>query len=377
MNASRLRWPRNLLLLAALAGFTVAAVSAQEGDTPVAPYPMLFPAGIDLPYDAAEPWDAPAAGSVTPANYTCATWENGGLELIRYRDELWIFFDPQGGPQGGQWVFCGIPLPYPYPSLSAERGEIGSDVNSDSDAISGSSGASSDASEAIPRSSSGPAGAPVIVGDFTIRALADLSVAELARAQEDRVIPHERLADGGYVLGFPAAPITIVVFSDYACPYCLVYEQEVIAQVVGIFVATGRARLEYRFFPTVDFRTGGYLSKLAACVGELAEERFWAGHAFLYARAGRAPPERRQYRAAAGRCDRAGFPGAAILHADGTAGGDRYQFRAARRRARDADDFIPLPGRWARHHASASGAFLRGPERHHQKGGAPLALPKK
>ena len=45
----------------------------------------------------------------------------------------------------------------------------------------------------------------------------------------------------------------------------------------------GRAS-EYRFFPTTDQSTGGYHSKLAACVGELAQERFWVAHEFLYAR---------------------------------------------------------------------------------------------
>lgn len=126
-------------------------------------------------------------------------------------------------------------------------------------------------------------GPPAIVGDYTIRALSELSDSELVNAMSEGVIPHQRLADGGFVLGFPSAPVTVVAFEDFACSHCQAYEST-IAQLIETYVATGRARFEYRFFPTTDQRTGGYHSKLAACVGELAEERFWLAHEFLYAR---------------------------------------------------------------------------------------------
>lgn len=258
MNAPR------LLLLFSLFCFSVAPTFAQSGEIPQ-PLPMLFPAGIDIPYDPTDPW--PGAGGASPyQSATCAHWENDGLQLTRYRDELWVFYNPQGGH-----VFCGIPIPYPYPDDPLDIGAVGG-------------------------SSPGPAFSPaeegvesqtVILGDFTVRSLSTLSAVELARAQEEGVIPHQRRVDGGYVLGFPAAPITIVLFSDYACPYCQIYEEEIIAPIIEEYVATGRARLEYRFFPTVDYQTGGKHSKLAACVGELAGERFWSGHIYLYQRAAR------------------------------------------------------------------------------------------
>lgn len=127
-------------------------------------------------------------------------------------------------------------------------------------------------------------GPPAIVGEFEIRPLSELSESELVAAASEGVIPHDRLPDGGFVLGFPSAPVTVVAFEDFACHHCQAYEST-IAQLIETYVATGRARFEYRFFPTVDQNTGGYHSKLAACVGELAEERFWIAHEFLYARA--------------------------------------------------------------------------------------------
>lgn len=263
--------PRLLLLITLLClGF--APVFAQSGATPQ-PYPMIFPAGIDIPYDPADPWPADLRSGLSGAGNTtsgaeCADWENDGLQLIRFRDELWVFFNPQGGR-----VFCGIPIPYPYPATSDDIDDL-----SDIGAIGGAS----------PGPALGvPEGAPVHYGNFNIRPLSALSVTELARAQDEGIIPHQRMIDGGYVLGFPSAPVTLVLFSDYACPYCQVYEEEIIIPFVERYVATGQARLEYRFFLTVDYQTGGKHSKLAACVGELAGERFWAGHHYLYQRAAR------------------------------------------------------------------------------------------
>src|SRR5262245_46798965 len=36
-------------------------------------------------------------------------------------------------------------------------------------------------------------------------------------------LPQERTADGGYVVGNPNAPITIIEFADFACPHCQEY----------------------------------------------------------------------------------------------------------------------------------------------------------
>ncbi len=130
---------------------------------------------------------------------------------------------------------------------------------------------------------SNQAGTPAIADDYQIRPVEDLSEEELANPGND-IIPHQRLADGAFVLGYPSAPITVVAFEDFACPHCQRYERE-IAQVIETYVATGRARFEYRLFPTVDQSSGGYYSRLAACVGELGNELFWQAHEFLYARA--------------------------------------------------------------------------------------------
>lgn len=119
---------------------------------------------------------------------------------------------------------------------------------------------------------------------FIHASLAGPVAAAAPRALAENFNAHDRLEDGGFVLGLPTAPITVVAFEDYACPHCQTYE-DTIQRIIETYVMTGQARFEYRFFLTVDARTGGRISKLAACVGELAEDQFWAGHRFLYQRA--------------------------------------------------------------------------------------------
>lgn len=62
-------------------------------------------------------------------------------------------------------------------------------------------------------------------------------------------IPVNRQDDGGFVLGDPTAPITIVVFADWYCPACQQYKLTM-DRVIQDFVVTGKARLELRTLTT-------------------------------------------------------------------------------------------------------------------------------
>ena len=77
-------------------------------------------------------------------------------------------------------------------------------------------------------------------------------------------IPQSRTADGAFVLGYEDAPITIVEFSDFTCPHCQQYA-ETIHRVIDEFVATGKAKLEYRMFPIVHPQYREFTAELAEC----------------------------------------------------------------------------------------------------------------
>lgn len=90
-------------------------------------------------------------------------------------------------------------------------------------------------------------------------------------------LPQSRTEDGGYVLGNPDAPVTIVEFADFACPHCQQY-RHTMDQFIREQVATGNARFEFRFFPT----TGGAMTEFAGRVAQCAEEQqegaFWEAY---------------------------------------------------------------------------------------------------
>lgn len=94
-------------------------------------------------------------------------------------------------------------------------------------------------------------------------------------------IHSERLPDGGFVLGDPTAPVTIVEFADFLCPHCQEYEPQ-IDRFIETFVATGQARFEYRIFPVIDATLSPYVASLAECSDDLQQGAFWRAHDLLF-----------------------------------------------------------------------------------------------
>lgn len=95
-------------------------------------------------------------------------------------------------------------------------------------------------------------------------------------------IPNSRTSDGGFVLGDPEAPITIIEFADYACPHCQDYHSTM-TRFIDEFVATGQAKFEYRMFISgADPIWGEYTAQLSECAAEQQEGGFWSAHAVLF-----------------------------------------------------------------------------------------------
>lgn len=84
-------------------------------------------------------------------------------------------------------------------------------------------------------------------------------------------IPVEEF-DGGYIMGNPDAPVTIIEFADYLCPACQNYKPDV-DRFMEEYVATGKARWEFRILPTAGGDTTQYAGNLAYCAA--AEGKHW------------------------------------------------------------------------------------------------------
>lgn len=88
-----------------------------------------------------------------------------------------------------------------------------------------------------------------------------------------------RTEDGGFLLGDPNAPVTVVEFADFQCPHCQDYTA-VSEQVIRELVMTGKANFEYRLFPTVD--RAAFTPRLVECAAQDDPAQFWAAHDLMF-----------------------------------------------------------------------------------------------
>ncbi len=81
-------------------------------------------------------------------------------------------------------------------------------------------------------------------------------------------VPKEISADDDAVLGSPNAPVTIVEFSDYQCPFCRKFVTDTLPSIKQDYIDTGKVKLVYRDYP-LDFHPMSAPSAVAAeCVRE-------------------------------------------------------------------------------------------------------------
>lgn len=88
-----------------------------------------------------------------------------------------------------------------------------------------------------------------------------------------------------YVLGDPKAPVTIIEFGDYQCPFCGRFFSETEPKVIENYVRTGKAKFVYKDLIVIDgFITGGQESRNAALAADCAGEqgKFWEYHDLLF-----------------------------------------------------------------------------------------------
>lgn len=85
--------------------------------------------------------------------------------------------------------------------------------------------------------------------------------------------------DDDAVLGDPDAPVTIVEFSDFQCPYCSTFYKESLPQIMANYVDTGKVKIVYRDFPLSGHLQANTAAQAAECVGD---ENYYAFHDWLF-----------------------------------------------------------------------------------------------
>lgn len=86
--------------------------------------------------------------------------------------------------------------------------------------------------------------------------------------------------DDDPIKGDKNAPITIIEFSDYECPFCKRSNDQVISRIDKEYIETGKVRLVFRDFPLGFHKKAIPAAVAANCAGE--QGKYWEVHDFLF-----------------------------------------------------------------------------------------------
>jgi len=81
--------------------------------------------------------------------------------------------------------------------------------------------------------------------------------------------------------GEPAAPVAIVEFSDYECPFCRQYAVSTFPEIEKHYISTGKVKYSVHNFPLTAVHPSAIrLAQLAECAGN--QGKYWAAHERIF-----------------------------------------------------------------------------------------------
>ena len=83
-------------------------------------------------------------------------------------------------------------------------------------------------------------------------------------------------------LGEESAPVKIVEFGDYKCPYCKNFTESFFPQIDKDFVKTGKASFYFINYAFINVDSGRSAKFAEAVYQELGNDTFWKFHELLY-----------------------------------------------------------------------------------------------
>lgn len=95
-----------------------------------------------------------------------------------------------------------------------------------------------------------------------------------AAPQEPTAI--EVSADDDPFIGDEDAPVTIIEFSDFQCPYCQRFYSETLPSILSNYVETGKVKIVFRDFPLGFHQYAQKASEAAECADD--QGKFWEYH---------------------------------------------------------------------------------------------------
>ena len=94
-------------------------------------------------------------------------------------------------------------------------------------------------------------------------------------------IPIKISVDDDPIIGSPNAPITIIEFSDFQCPFCARFHIQTLPIIMDEYINEGKVKLVFRDFPIQSIHPNAVLASVAAeCANE--QEKFKEMHDILF-----------------------------------------------------------------------------------------------
>jgi protein-disulfide isomerase len=90
----------------------------------------------------------------------------------------------------------------------------------------------------------------------------------------------EALMDDDAVKGDPNAPVTIIEFSDFECPFCSRFYSQTLSQIDEKYIKTGKVKLVFRDFPLSFHPQAQKAAEAAECAGE--QGKYYEMHDALF-----------------------------------------------------------------------------------------------
>lgn len=88
--------------------------------------------------------------------------------------------------------------------------------------------------------------------------------------------------DDDAILGDKNAPVTMIEFSDYECPFCKRAFNDTLPKIKEKYIDTGKVRLVFRDFP-LSFHPNAMTAAIGAeCAGEAGDDKYYEMHDLLY-----------------------------------------------------------------------------------------------
>lgn len=94
----------------------------------------------------------------------------------------------------------------------------------------------------------------------------------------------DELVGDSATLGNANAPVTIIEFSDFQCPFCQRFVSDAYPQIKSEYVDTGKVKIVFKHFPLSFHPYAQKASEAAECARELGgDDKFWMLHDKMFA----------------------------------------------------------------------------------------------